>query len=101
MDAFLTDLQLTPPLILTLILGLVEFAKRAGLTGRASLYLSLALGVLLGGGYLVATRGLPSDPAAIFTTLVTGLTYGLAASGIFDLAQRFLPPAAPSEDGQG
>ena len=52
-------------------------------------------------GALVATRGLPSDPAAIFTTLVTGLTYGLAASGIFDLAQRFLPQPPTATDGQG
>ncbi len=79
--------EFSPLLILTMILGLVEFAKRLSITGNASLILSMVLGVVFGLLWMVAQLYpvvLPWLQAVVF-----GLLFGLAASGIYDLGKRF------------
>lgn len=73
------------------VMGLVEFAKRLGLTGKALLVLSMALGVLFGMGYEVATNGVPADFGGWFAYAVFGLAMGLVASGIYDLIDARWP----------
>lgn len=96
MLALIENLALDPLLVLALILGLVEFLKRLGLEGNASLLASMGLGLLLGGGYAVSMVGLPSEPAGWFGLLLIGLMYGLAASGLFDLASYLSKPNRPA-----
>lgn len=74
---------------MAVILGLVEFAKQLGVVGKASLGLSLVLGLVLGIAQQVSANGTPVDFAGWFGVAIVGLAYGLAASGLFDLAKRF------------
>ncbi len=75
--------------LLLLIPGIVECAKGFGVQGKASLGLSVGLGVFffglaqaIGGGLVPATW-LPWVEVAVY-----GLAGGLAVSGYYDLAKR-------------
>ena len=72
--------------ILVLVLGLVEFAKRLGVTGNTSMILAMVLGVIIGVVYKLMTIYPVMDPwvqVAIF-----GLAFGLAATGIYDFGKN-------------
>lgn len=73
--------------IMAIIVGLVEFAKRMGVHGRAALIASMALGVVLGILERITTQP-PTEPAGWFEAVLYGLAYGLAASGLYDLGKR-------------
>ena len=60
------------------VLGLVEAGKRAGLPSRFAPLLSIALGVV---------AGLITNNDAV-QGVVTGIYYGLAASGIYDIGTK-------------
>jgi hypothetical protein len=77
------------------VLGLVEYSKRLGLAGRALLLLSLALGVLLGGGYWLVAFDVPLTPAAWFGLVVFGLMIGLTTSGVYDFVSTRFPKVEP------
>ena len=75
--------------LLLLIPGVVECAKAFGVKGKASLGLSVGLGVFffglaqaIGGG-LIPAAWLPWVEVAVY-----GLAGGLAVSGYYDLANR-------------
>jgi hypothetical protein len=70
--------------LIAVIVGLVEFYKRLGLRGRASLAASLLTGTALGLGYAL-TRQPPASPAEWFAAAVYGLALGLTACGLYDL----------------
>jgi hypothetical protein len=75
---------------MVVILGLVEFAKRLGVTGKWSLGLSMLLGLLLGAAYQAAANGWPVDFAGWFGLALFGIVLGLSASGLYDLGGRLL-----------
>jgi hypothetical protein len=75
-------------LVLALIAGLVEFAKRLGVTGNGSLVLSMILGVAFGLVYQLSLA-IPITTAGWFAAVVYGLLTGLAASGLYDLGKRY------------
>lgn len=81
--------ELSPALILVLVLGLVEFSKKFGLAGNAVMALSMALGVLLGLAYQVSTSGIPADFAGWFGYVIFGLIFGLATCGLWDVGKQF------------
>lgn len=74
--------------VMAVIVGLVEFMKRLGITGKGSLGLSMGLGVALGGSAWLASQGTPDDFAGWFAAAIVGLAYGLAASGLYDLSKK-------------
>lgn len=74
------------PLVLV-VLGLVEWLKRVGVTGRASLAASLVIGLVLGVGYQVSTA-MPAGFGEWFAAVVFGLALGLVASGIYDATRK-------------
>jgi hypothetical protein len=90
----LENFKLSVPVILLMIAGLVELAKRFGVEGRPSLLLSWGLGVVFGGLFLL--QGMYPEISIWVNLVVYCLTFGLVASGLYDLAQRFLPQAARS-----
>ena len=71
---------------MALILGLVEFAKKFGLRGEWCIALSMALGVAFGVAYQVSIV-VPATFAEWLGTVSYGLALGLAASGLYDVAQ--------------
>jgi len=73
--------------IVVVVMGLVEFAKRMGVKGRASLALSMALGTGFGIAYQVSLA-IPSDFAGWMGAGVFGLALGLTASGLYDVATK-------------
>ena len=86
MDMVVNDVS-----FLALVFGLVEFAKKLSVRGRALTVLSMVLGVVMGVGYQVAQNGVPTDFAGWFAAGVFGLAVGLAASGIYDFADARWP----------
>lgn len=85
--------ELSPALILVLVLALVEFGKKFHLVGNAVLALSMALGIVLGVAYQIVETGVPVDFAGWFGYVVFGLIFGLAASGLWDFSKQFRPAA--------
>jgi hypothetical protein len=83
------------PLVLV-ILGLVEFTRKAGAKGKTLTYISMVIGLLLGTGYMITQQRPPvtSDwfPVYIywFGTGIYGVFMGLVASGLFDVIKNRL-----------
>jgi hypothetical protein len=78
--------------LLIVIFGLVEFAKLLGLAGKGLTVLSLLLGLAFGVAYKIATQGMPAGFAGWFVVVVFGLALGLITSGLYDFANKRLPP---------
>ena len=72
--------------ILLLIIGLVEFIRQMGLSGKPLRAVSAGLGLLFGLLYQVSL-GVPADFAGWFGAVVFGLGLGVAASGVVDVAR--------------
>lgn len=77
---------LTPALLLLMIYGLVEFAKRLGLGGNWPMVVSMIVGVLFGVLFQLAEMYDWMNPW--FQIAVYGLATGLAACGLFDISKR-------------
>lgn len=70
------------PLVLV-VLGIVEWSKRLGITGKWLLVLSMLVGLVLGVLYQISIA-IPADFAGWFGACVYGLGLGLVASGVYD-----------------
>jgi len=73
------------PLVLV-VLGLVEWSKRLGVSGQQLQILSMLVGVVLGVLYQFSQQPLEGF-SAWFGAVVYGLALGLVASGIYDAAR--------------
>lgn len=73
------------PLVFVVI-GLVEWSKRLGVSGKPLLVLSMLAGVALGVLYQYSQQSLEGF-SAWFSAAVYGLALGLVASGIYDAAR--------------
>lgn len=81
--------------LLFVVVGGVEWLKRANVSGVALNVSSLVLGLLLGLGYQVSLE-VPVDFAGWFGAGVYGLALGLTASGVYDAAAKLLGARPPS-----
>jgi hypothetical protein len=79
--------EMSPLLILAIIAGLVEFAKKLGVTGNGSLIMSLVLGVVF--GIIFQLMELFPVISPWVQVVFFGLLFGLAASGLYDLGKKF------------
>lgn len=70
--------------LLLIVMGLVQYIKGFGLSGKAVKILSLAVGFLIGLGYQLSL-GIPADFGPWFSATIFGLLLGLVASGVFDV----------------
>ena len=71
-------------MVVPLIIGLVEMAKRMGLAARYAALLALGLGVAFSGGaWLAAWIG----GRGLFDAALGGLALGLSASGLYSVAR--------------
>jgi hypothetical protein len=78
------ELELGGVVIVPLIVGLVEAAKRLGLSAQYAAPLALALGLAISvGGWLTTWAG----GRDLFNATVVGLALGLSASGLYSVAR--------------
>jgi len=81
------ETPLTVLVLIAIIAGIVESAKQFGVNGKASLGLSLGLGVVL--GILFELQYMYPDITPWLKVVVGGLVTALAASGLYDLGKRY------------
>jgi lipopolysaccharide export LptBFGC system permease protein LptF len=74
--------------LVAVIFGLVEFAKKFGLSGNWLTLFSLLLGLVLGFCYKISEAGMPANFPAWFSTTIFSLALGLVASGLYDFADK-------------
>jgi hypothetical protein len=76
--------------LVVVVIGLVEWFKSFGLAGNILRGISMVIGMLAGGGYMLATNGLPTDFAGWFGVVIYGLALGLVASGVYDAGRSIV-----------
>lgn len=74
--------------ILLLVIGIVESAKKLGLSGTGCQVLALVLGVLFTTLIELVNRYPNISPWV--TAIVLGLALGMTASGLYDYSKRFM-----------
>lgn len=80
----LMELDLGGVVIVPLIVGLVEAAKRLGLSAQYAALLALAIGIAISvGGWLTVRAG----GRDLFDATLVGLALGLSASGLYSVAR--------------
>jgi len=76
--------------IIPMVLGLVEFAKKLGINGNASLILSIVLGFIFSGVvYAVQSGIVPAGAVPYINLVVVALSGGLGAAGLYDLGKKW------------
>ncbi len=85
--------------LLLIVVGLVEYIKKAGATGTKLLVWSMVIGLLLGVGFMLTQERPPvGDWWPIFTywfgNVAYGLGLGIVASGLYDTVKGILKPKA-------
>jgi L-cystine uptake protein TcyP (sodium:dicarboxylate symporter family) len=86
---FATDSTgITIAIVIAVIMGLVEFSKKLGIDGNASLILSMVLGILF--GVVFELQSMYPQISPWVNIVVGGLVTALTASGLYDLGKRYL-----------
>ncbi len=75
--------------LIAVVIGLVEWLKGLGLSGRPLRLASMAVGLVLGLLYQASLTA-PADLAAWFGAVVYGLALGLVGSGLYDAARSVI-----------
>lgn len=71
--------------MLAVLIGLVQVFKiQLGTQGKATRWLSMATGVLLGFGYWISANGVPTLFSGWFAAFIFGLALGLVGFGLYD-----------------
>lgn len=80
--------EVNPVLIVALVMGLVEFSKKLGVQGKASIGMSMFFGVVLGAVYYLGQWIYPglNDWLGV---VIGSLIFGLAACGLWDMGKSF------------
>lgn len=66
-----------------LVIGLTEWLKSLGLKDKALTAGAMIVGLITGGGYMIAKTGLPSTFSGWFDAVVLGIAVGLVGTGIW------------------
>lgn len=83
--------EITPGLLLLMILALVELAKQANITGNKLIGLSVLVGMVLVGLYELISMYPGAAPAV--RVVVYGVLLGLTATGLYKLGANFVQRA--------
>ena len=89
--AFLDFVQASLPIVaflIPLIMAMVQYLGKLGISGKRQLLASMASGLVLGVMALIAELGLPPDFAYWFGYIVVGLVCGLSASGVYEAVKH-------------
>lgn len=79
--------------VVLLIVGLVELVKRLGLKGNVLTLVSVIIGVLVGLGF--KAYGMFPDVKPWVELAVSGIAFGLAATGLYDLTKNIISRDVP------
>jgi len=83
------DLAIAGVSLIPLVMGWVELSKKLGVKGNWSLVLSVLLGAVFAGLWQAMNTGLiPEAVIPWIKVAIVALGGGLAASGLYDVAQR-------------
>lgn len=75
-------------LVIPLVMGLVQFAKKFGLDGNGNLVLAIVLGIFFGGiAYGIDQALLPELWIPYIKWAVFALSVGLGAGGLYDIGK--------------
>jgi drug/metabolite transporter (DMT)-like permease len=83
------DFDVTLPVLLVLIFGLVEFVKQLGLTGNRLRLVSMAVGIILAVVFRLRELYPPWSPW--IDLFFFGLAAGLTACGIYGFLEARIP----------
>ena len=78
------------PWVLAVVLGLVTFYGKAGISGKAQLFSSLATGLIIGSLFMCAALGFPNDFTGWFEVIIYGVAMGLTASGVYEVGKKLI-----------
>lgn len=82
------NLAIGSVLVIPLVLGLVQFAKKFGLDGNGNVILSVALGIFFGGiAYGIDQSLLPALWIPYIKWAIFALSVGLGAGGLYDVGK--------------
>ena len=73
--------------VVLLIVGLVELVKKLGLKGNVLTLVSVVIGILVGVGF--KAYGMFPNMQPWIELVVSGVAFGLAATGLYDLTKNF------------
>ena len=76
--------------LLFVVIGLVQWVSSFGVKGHYLRGASMAVGLLLGAGYQIASFGVPAVFAGWFGIAVYGLGLGLVSSGVYDAGKKMV-----------
>lgn len=83
------ELGVLVAVIVPLVIGVTEFVKQFGVTGKWSRLFAMILGVVIGGLVIAAALDvLPGWAGIAIVILLGGLLAGLAATGLYDLQNK-------------
>ncbi len=83
------NFTLNPVTLALLILGIVEFVKKFGVTGNKLMLISMAVGIIFAVVYKVSEL---VEPAQVYIEVAFfGLAAGLCASGIYNFVNARFP----------
>lgn len=85
--AILNQMAGVTVLLVPIVMGLVEYAKKLGLDGKGNLILSMCLGVVFGAGHYLAAFGAPVG-GLWFAFVLAALLPGMVASGVYDVLKK-------------
>jgi ABC-type uncharacterized transport system permease subunit len=86
----LENFIVNPITLALIILGVVEFIKKFGVTGNKLLIISMVVGILFGVIYKLYILYLPSQ--VYIDVIFFGIAAGLGASGIYSFVNDRFPP---------
>ena len=86
----LSNFLVNPVTLALIVLGVVEFIKKFGVTGNKLMVIAMGVGVSFGLIYKVRDLYLPAQP--YIDVAFFGLAVGLGASGIYTFVNERFPP---------
>lgn len=78
------------PWVLFVVLGLVTFYGKVGVSGKAQLFSALGTGLVIGGLFMCASLGFPKDFTGWFEVIIYGLAMGLTAAGVYETGKKLV-----------
>ena len=84
MNEYFLALSKNAPFVTLAVLGLGTFYGKLGLAGRIQLAAAFVTGLLIGGGFQIASVGLPVDFTGWFYVTLSAILMGLMPSGVYE-----------------
>ena len=86
----LENFIVNPVTLALIVLGVVEFIKKFGVTGNKLMLIAMCVGIFFGLTYKVRELYLPAQP--YIDVVFFGIAVGLGASGIYTFVNDRFPP---------